>query len=64
MIVESIAKYIAKNGIRQVFLCEKTGLTKHCVSMSLKGQRKLSLDEYEKICQALNVPCEYFFNQS
>ncbi len=63
MIAKTIAKYIKEKGIKQVFLCEKTGLTKHCVSMLLKGQRKLSIDEYEKICTALNVPYDYFFNQ-
>jgi transcriptional regulator with XRE-family HTH domain len=63
MIAGAIAKYIDESGIKQVFLSEKTGLTKHCISMALKGQRKLSIDEYEKICIVLNVPYEYFFNQ-
>ncbi len=63
MIAGAIAKYIEERGIKQVFLCEKTGLTKHCISMSLKGQRKLSIDEYEKICSALNIPYDYFFHE-
>lgn len=61
MIAEAIAKYIKQNGIKQVSLCEKTGLTKHRIGFALRGKRRLSLDEYEKICIALNVPFEYFF---
>jgi transcriptional regulator with XRE-family HTH domain len=62
MIAAAIAKYIEENGIKQVYLCEKTGLTKQCISKSIKGRRRLSIDEYEKICSALNVPYDYFFN--
>lgn len=61
MISNAIAKYMEENAIKQILLCEKTGLTKHCISMSLKGKRKLSIDEYEKICIALNLSVEYFF---
>ncbi len=61
MIAEAIAKYIKENGINKEDLSKKTGLTKRCISMSLKGNRKLAIDEYEKICIALNVPYEYFF---
>lgn len=63
MIAAAIARYVKENGIKQSFLCEQTGLTKHCISTALNGKRKLSVDEYEKICSALNVPYEYFFEQ-
>ena len=61
MIADAIAKYIKENGIKQSFLCKQTGLTRHCVSQSLNGKRRLSIEEYEKICSALEVSCEYFF---
>lgn len=63
MIAKEIEKYIQENGIEPVFLCQKTGMTKHCINMSLKGKRKLSIDEYVKICTALNVSYEYFFDK-
>ena len=63
MIATAIAKHVKENGIKQTFLCKQTGLTKHCISTALNGKRKLSVDEYEKICTALNVPYEYFFEQ-
>lgn len=61
MIADEIARYIRENGIKQAFLCERTGLTKHSVSAALHGRRKISVEEYAKICAALNVPYEYFF---
>lgn len=63
MIAAAIAKYLKENGIKQAFLCAQTGLTKHCISSTLKGTRRLSVDEYEKICTALNRPYEYFFDK-
>ena len=64
MISAAIAEHMKENGIKQTFICEKTGLSKHSVSFALKGKRKLSIDEYEKICSALNVPYDFFFKQS
>lgn len=61
MIVEAIENYIEEQGIELVLLSKKTGITKHNIGLVLSGKRKLSLDEYEKICLALNVPYEYFF---
>ena len=61
MIAEAIAGYMKEKGIPQTDLCEKTGLTKQCISSALKGKRRLRIDEYEKICMALDVPYEFFF---
>lgn len=64
MIARAIAEYMKQRGIKQTFICNQTGLTKHCISFALNGKRKLSIDEYEKICAALNVPYEFFFEMS
>ncbi len=64
MIATAIANYLKENGIKQSYLCEKTGLTKHCISFALNNKRKLSVDEYVKICIALNVPYDFFFSKS
>jgi transcriptional regulator with XRE-family HTH domain len=63
MVVDSIVRYLQARGIKQSFLCEKTGLSKQCVSQSLCGKRKLTLEEYMKICDALCVPYGYFFTE-
>lgn len=51
---ERIASYIADNGIKQAFIVEKTGYSKDIVSAILNSRRKMSADEYEKFCIALN----------
>lgn len=61
MIAKSIAEYMKENGIKQCFLCEKTGMTKHSISYALSGKRKLSIEEYGKICAALHVSYDFFF---
>lgn len=63
MIAAAIAHYLKDNGIKQAFLCRQTGLSKHCISNALNGKRRLSVDEYEKICTALDVPYAYFFER-
>lgn len=64
MIVIEIRKYMEKNGIKQVFLSQRTGLTRNCISMLLTGRRKLSIEEYIKICTALDLPYDYFFERN
>jgi transcriptional regulator with XRE-family HTH domain len=64
MIAAAIAEYIKKNGIKQTFICEKTGLSKNSISFALKEKRKLSIEEYVEICHALNVPYDYFFKNA
>jgi len=61
MIAQAIAAYLKENGIKQKLLCERTGLTSHCISLALNNKRKLSVDEYAEICAALNVPYDFFF---
>lgn len=61
MIVEAIADYMEAKGIKQAAMCKKTGLPRDCISAVLQGKRKMSLDEYEKICTALCVPYAFFF---
>jgi len=63
MITAAIADYVKQNGIKQSILCRRTGLTKYLVRQSLHGKRRLSIEEYIKICSALNVPYTFFFEQ-
>ena len=61
MTTKAIATYLKENGITQKFLCEKTGMTRNSINSALNNKRKLSVDEYEKICIALKVPYDFFF---
>lgn len=50
-------------GIKQSFFKEPLNMTSSTLSALLNGSRKLSAEEYFKICDALAVPLEYFKNE-
>ena len=61
---EKIRAYLDSHGIKQTFLAEQTGLAYQIISdICLKG-RKVEATEYKKICDALGVPLDYFFEEA
>ena len=48
-----ISAYIRQMGIKQTVICEKTGIPKDALCGMLNNKRKMSADEYELICRAL-----------
>ena len=56
----AIGSYLENNGITQTYLSERSGMTTNALNLSLKGKRKLTADEYIKICDALKVPYDLF----
>ena len=50
---ERISEYLQEQGIKQRFVAEKIGVADAVVSQMLNGNRKISADEYELICIAL-----------
>jgi transcriptional regulator with XRE-family HTH domain len=63
MIGKRIAEYLAENGIKQSFVCEKVGLSPSQMSDICKKGRSVDCVTYYKICKALNVPLEKFFEE-
>lgn len=61
MLGQRIKKYLAENGIKQTFLADKTGFTNSIISDMLSGTRKIETTEYFKICKALDVPFDFFY---
>ena len=55
MVGQRIKAYLTENGIKQVFLVEKTGISPQKLIAILSGKRKLKVMDYYRICQALNV---------
>lgn len=55
-----IKKYLADNGITQAFLSKKTGIEPAKLSLSLQGERRLTLDEYAIICGVLGINIDKF----
>ena len=54
MVVQTrVAEYIRNMGIKQTAICEKTGISVSALSAMLTNRRKMTADEFEKICIAI-----------
>ena len=54
MVVQSkVAQYLEGQGIKQSWLAQKTGLTDNMISGILNGKRKMTADEFVRICKAI-----------
>lgn len=55
-----IKVYLDSNGIKQNYLSEKTGIQTSILNLMLNNNRKIEVNEYMNICEALNIPLDYF----
>lgn len=55
-----LKQYLEDHGIRQQFICDKTGMDKVTVSNILNGKRKLTANELLNIANALELPLNFF----
>lgn len=62
VIYQAIREYIDRMGFTQTAVAKNAGMTKVALSESLRGNRRLTADEYVRICNALGVSAD-FFNQ-
>lgn len=61
LIAERIKAYVDEKGIKQVAIASAVGMSKVAVSETLNGNRTLTAEEFVRICNFLEVPCERFF---
>ena len=59
-IASKIRIYVKDTGRTQTYLSRQTGLSTSSMSLALGGKRQLRLDEYCKICKALEVDPGFF----
>ena len=59
-----IKEYISGKGIAQAALGRQTGIDTVKLCLSLNGERKLTLEEYVLICNALGVKADYFLEKN
>lgn len=59
-ISEKLNDYISQNGIKQIHIAEKTGLSQDAVSRMLKGSRRILATEFLEICAALDLDPNLF----
>lgn len=54
MMVQSVvAQYIKDMGIKQNWIASKIGMSENAISAILNGKRKMSADEFARICRAI-----------
>lgn len=61
MIGAAIKEYLEQNGIKQSFVASKVGITPAQMSEICNKGRTIDCVLYYKICSALNVPLDQFF---
>lgn len=60
MVRKLILQYLEDNGIKQNFLAKRIDMSPVTLNTILNGSRKIDIDEYVKICDALGVPYDTF----
>lgn len=60
MVYSRIAEFMRDKGITQSHVAKQTGLSANAVSQILKGERKITIEEYVGICAALGTSLDYF----
>jgi len=58
-----IRDYLKEKGIKQKFLSDKTGISQDMISAICRGVRKVQCLEYYDICNALEVPYDFFIQK-
>lgn len=60
MVREAIAKYLEDNGIKQNKIASKIDMSPVTFNTIINGTRKIDIEEYVKICNALGVSYDLF----
>ena len=55
-----IKEYMEKRNISQIELCRKTNISPSKMNLSLNAKRRLTFQEYQTICWALDVGVDTF----
>ena len=60
---ERLNEYVVKNGIKQIYIAQKTGLTPDIIRKILNCNRRILADEFLLICSALEIDPNIFRTQ-
>lgn len=55
-----IKVYLVKNGLKQSYVAEKAGISETIFCMMLNDKRRIEVNEYMRICDAIGVPLDQF----
>ena len=59
-----IKEYISQKGLKLGAVANKAGIPRNTFSAMVNGKRKITVEEYVRICAALGVPFEQFIPQT
>ena len=59
-VYEKVRRYIDDQGMKQVAIAEKAGISKSTFNAIMNGKRTMYADDLRAICLALNVSPELF----
>ena len=57
---KKIGQYLKENGIKQIFVAEKAGITSSAMSDICNEKRQITVTEYYNVCKVLQLPLNYF----
>ena len=60
---QKLNDYIEENGIKQIHIAQKTGMSADTISKILNGNRRILADEFLLICSVLEIDANIFRNQ-
>lgn len=60
LVRDAIKQYLYENGIKQSYLAKKIGMSAPTLSALLNGKRSFEIEEYVSICNALELPFDFF----
>lgn len=61
-VYEKVRAYLDDNGLKQVTVAQKSGISKVTFNAIMNGKRTLYADDLRAICLALNVSPELFID--
>lgn len=62
-VYEKVRVYIEENGLKQIIVAKKAGMSNVTFNAILAGKRTLYADDLRAICLALNVSPEVFIEE-
>jgi transcriptional regulator with XRE-family HTH domain len=59
-VATKIKAYLEENGISQTHISKKTEIPLQKLNLTLNGNRRMTFEEYEKVCWALGLSADTF----
>ena len=55
-----IKVYLVEHGLKQAHIAKRAGISEPILCMMLNDKRRIEVNEYMRICDAIGVPLEQF----